>query len=85
VQRPHPLGPLPTQPEAAGPAAPDDQEEVLIADARAGLTPSDLVERKLTQLLHGAAVAGSHLRMEVPRGRGRSKGEAPAPGSPPPG
>ncbi len=47
-------------------------DEVLVADVRAGLTPSDLVERKLMGLLHGAAVAGSHVRMAGLRVRGRS-------------
>jgi hypothetical protein len=45
-------------------------EEVLVPDARAGLTPSDMVERKLLHLLRGAAVAGSQMRMEASRMRG---------------
>jgi hypothetical protein len=84
VQRPYPSGHEAARLEAAGPAAQDPQEEVLIADARAGLTPSDMVERKLRQLLRGAAVAGSHLRMELSRGRGLGQGQAPAPEYPPP-
>jgi hypothetical protein len=47
--------------EAPGPAGPGQAEEVLIADARAGLTPSDMVERKLLYLLRGVPVAGSHV------------------------
>jgi hypothetical protein len=34
-----------------GPAAPEQSEEVLVLDARAGLTPADMVERKLMNLL----------------------------------
>jgi len=34
----------------------DRPEEVLVADVRAGLTPSDMVERKLMGLLHGTSV-----------------------------
>jgi hypothetical protein len=37
------------------------QEETLIADARAGLTPSQLVERKLMGVLRGGALPVSHL------------------------
>jgi hypothetical protein len=51
------------------PAAVEQQDEVLVADARAGLTPTDMVERKLMRLLHGASVAGSHLRMGGSRAR----------------
>lgn len=49
-------------------------EEVLIADARAGLTPTDMVERKLLSVLNGAPVAGSHVRMAGLRIRGWTKG-----------
>ncbi len=45
---------------------------MLIADTRAGLTPADMVESKLLILLRGAPVAGSHVRMGVPRVRGRA-------------
>ena len=38
---------------------------------RAGLTPSDMVERKLLYLLRGASVAGSHIHAASPRPRGR--------------
>lgn len=37
------------------------QEETLIADARAGLTPSQLVERKLISVLRGGPLPVSHL------------------------
>jgi hypothetical protein len=49
---------------------PEEPEEVLVADIRAGMTPTDMVERKLVYLLRGAAVAASHVRMGGPRGRG---------------
>jgi hypothetical protein len=35
----------------------DRPEEVLITDTRAGLSPSDMVERKLMRLLHDRSVA----------------------------
>lgn len=54
---------LPENPEARHPEEP---EEVLIADIRAGLTPADMVECKLLHLLRGTAVAGSHVRMGKP-------------------
>ena len=38
-------------------------EESLIADRRAGLTPSDMVEQKLRALLHGAPLRVGHLRL----------------------
>ena len=44
-----------------------------MADARAGLTPRDMVERKLMRLLSGASVAGSHVRMFGLRVRGRAE------------
>lgn len=50
-------------PEAAGPFAPGWPEEVLVADNRSGVTPAELIERKLVYALHGAPVAGSHVRM----------------------
>jgi hypothetical protein len=54
-----------------GPAALEQPDEVLVADHRAGLTPSEMVERKLMRLLDGASVAGSHMRMGGPQDRGR--------------
>jgi hypothetical protein len=48
-------------------------EEVLIADVRSGLSPADMVERKLQDLLRGSPVAGSHVRMGGPRARGCTK------------
>jgi len=65
-----PYGAHESLPEVLGPAAPESLEEVLVPDARAGLTPSDMVERKLLHLLRGAAVAGSQVRMEASRMRG---------------
>jgi hypothetical protein len=39
--------------EAQRPASLGELDEVLVADARAGLTPADMVERKLVRLLGG--------------------------------
>jgi hypothetical protein len=58
------------RPTSANPSAPAPPEEVLVADSRAGLTPSDMVERKLLYLLRGGSVAGSHTRMPGPHVRG---------------
>jgi hypothetical protein len=63
------------RPETPEARRPEEPEEVLVADVRAGLTPNDIVERKLLHLLRGAAVAGSHMRMW---GRGRSGSEGAA-------
>jgi hypothetical protein len=63
-------GELEFQPDVVGPADLDPLEEALVPDARAGLTPTDMVERKLLHMLRGAAVAGSQLRMEASRMRG---------------
>jgi hypothetical protein len=57
----------PTSPKAPAPAQP---EEVLVTDSRAGLTPSDMVERKLLYLLRGASVAARHVHVANPRPRG---------------
>jgi hypothetical protein len=38
-------------------------DEVLIPDHRAGLTPAQSVEKKLTALLRGGAIPASHFRM----------------------
>jgi hypothetical protein len=53
-------------------ASSGEPDEVLVADARAGLTPNDMVERKLVHLLNGVSVASSQLRMFGLRGRGRA-------------
>ena len=55
------------RPETLEARRPEEPEEVLVADVRAGLTPSDMVERKLVHLLRGATVAGSHVRMGGPQ------------------
>jgi len=60
-----PLQPL----DPAGPLA--QSEEVLVPDPRAGLTPADLVERKLRCALGGGSLLVSHTRAGVPRDRGR--------------
>jgi hypothetical protein len=58
---------------ASPPAALERPEEVLVADTRAGLTPSDMVRRKLIHLLRGASVADSHVRREGPLARGSAE------------
>jgi hypothetical protein len=55
-------------PEAPCPASLGELGEVLIADARAGLTPADMVERKLAHLL------GGHSWQAVMRGGRRGVG-----------
>ena len=50
------------RPDAPRPASLGELDEVLVADARAGLTPADMVERKLLQMLGGVFVAGSRVR-----------------------
>jgi len=41
--------------------------EKLVNDARAGLTPSQLVERKLISLLHSTILPTSHLQVSRAR------------------
>ena len=41
--------------------APDGTEEALVEDVRAGLTPSQMVERKLVSLLKSNPLPVSHL------------------------
>jgi hypothetical protein len=48
---------------AAVPALPRDPDEALIADARAQLTPAQMVEQKLVTLLQGKLIPVSHLRV----------------------
>jgi hypothetical protein len=57
--------------KTVGPPAP---EEVLVADARARLTPAEMVGRKLLGLLRGAPVADSQVRAGGPLARGRKGG-----------
>jgi hypothetical protein len=57
------------------PQVPGQPEEVLVPDARNGLTPADLVERKLLSMLRGASVAGSHLGMGRPSVRVRTSAQ----------
>jgi hypothetical protein len=57
-------------PPPTGRLAPDDGDESLVADPRGGLTPSQMVERKLLSLLDGQALPVSHVQMMVlPRSR----------------
>jgi hypothetical protein len=51
-------------PEAAGlrrPATPP--QETLVSDARAGLTPAQMVERKLVSMLRSNILPASHLQV----------------------
>ncbi len=49
---------LPTRPEPVAPPS----EDTLVTDARAGLTPAQLVERKLVSLLPSTPLPVSRLR-----------------------
>jgi hypothetical protein len=62
-----PFGPF------APPLAPPP-DEVLVTDARAYLTPADLVERKLLDLLNGCSLGGRLLRLAGPGDIGRRRG-----------
>ncbi len=57
-------------PVTLGVPASDPLAEVLIPDARAGLSPSEMVDRKLQILLRGSVLARSQGRMEAFRMRG---------------
>ena len=56
------------RPKAPHAASAGELEEVLVADARAGLTPADMVDRKLLHLLRGrpgrVVVRGERLRLQ---------------------
>jgi hypothetical protein len=43
-------------------AEPNSQQEVLVIDARAQMTPAQLVERKLLRLMKAAPMPVSHLQ-----------------------
>jgi len=59
------------RPEVAGARAPEG-DEALVADSRAALRPSELVEQKLRSLLKSGPLPLSHVRTAVlPRGHGR--------------
>jgi hypothetical protein len=61
------LQPTKEQEEVTTPA-----DEALIVDPRAGLTPAQMVERKLLSMLEGQALPVSQVQMAVlPRARGR--------------
>jgi len=68
---------------APGAAPCGGPDETLVVDARAGLTPADMVERALQYRLRGGVVSASHVRMRPAHGRGRA-GEAPPAASPAP-
>ena len=42
-------------------------QEMLVNDARAGLTPAQMVERKLVALLHSTILPTSHLQVSRTR------------------
>lgn len=65
------------QPQGPGSAAPEQSEEVLVADARGGLTPADQVEGKLLDLLYGAAVGQPRGSAEPGSAGGRMPGQRP--------
>ncbi len=52
-------------PAPPGRLATEDGDEALVADPRASLTPSQMVERKLLTLLDGRALPVSHVQMVV--------------------
>jgi hypothetical protein len=49
-------------------------DEALIADARAALTPAEMVERKLLCVLKGGSLPVSHVRLPGLPPRGRARG-----------
>ncbi|MHB1426074.1 MAG: hypothetical protein ACYC3I_23165 [Gemmataceae bacterium] len=51
--------------EAPRSDSPSELDEVLISDARAGLTPADMVERKLLHLLEVNRGRSLELKVEV--------------------
>jgi hypothetical protein len=58
---------------AANRLSPPCSEESLIADTRAGLTPAELVERKLVSLLKSNPLPVSHVQLRSgSMSRGRS-------------
>jgi hypothetical protein len=67
-----------TEEAVGGPAAhqdpglaPEEADETLIVDDRSGLSPAQMVETKLANLLRGATLPVSHLQMRgLLRGRG---------------
>jgi hypothetical protein len=54
--------------EALGPTTNESLEEVLVPDARAGLTPADMVERKLLSLLRGSLATSRQTGMRASEG-----------------
>jgi len=49
------------------PPASPVQEETLVSDARAGLTPAQMVERKLVAMLQSTILPTSHLQVSRTR------------------
>jgi hypothetical protein len=66
-------GSTPLPQRASVPDSQVEEEECLVADTRADLTPAEMVERKLFSLLKEGPVPISYLRMApLCRGRGVS-------------
>jgi len=67
-------GEAPTLRDGVAPPVPPwvEDDEALVADARAELRPSEMVERKLRSLLKGGPLPLSHVRTAgLPHGHGR--------------
>jgi hypothetical protein len=60
-------------PPAAKRLSQSPPEEALITDARAGLTPAQMVERKLVSLLKSNPLPVSHVQLEAGPFRRRSR------------
>lgn len=66
---------LSPRPPADKPSRDAEPEEVLIRDARAGLSPSQMVERKLLSLLNGRPLPASQVLLSSARRPARSAGD----------
>ncbi len=67
-------------PSADAPSEPVLAHEALVADARAGMTPADMVRRRLSALLHAAARATGWTKSGSSQDCGGMEREAPPPG-----
>jgi hypothetical protein len=75
-------GPVPGQPGLSAPGAPracDEREEELIPDARSGLSPAQLVEKKLMALLHDYHAVSVEMNLGPAELRNRVRGPRPTP------
>jgi hypothetical protein len=59
------LAPRPTEPASLAPAGPP--QELLVRDDRSGLTPAEMVERKLMRMLNNTPLPTSRLSWPGPR------------------